>query len=100
MVILVQLQVLLLHCVPLLFYRFDIKAVISGGERPDLVFNELSKITAPTLLIVGGRDNVVIDPNKVANKKLICERKLEIIPEATHLFEEKGKLAEVALVST
>ncbi|MGB5430556.1 MAG: alpha/beta hydrolase, partial [Eudoraea sp.] len=56
-------------------------------------------VTAPTLLIVGGWDKVVIILNQKAYSKLRCERKLEIIPGATHLFEESGKLEEVAALS-
>ena len=81
------------------FYGEDIKAVVSRGGRPDLALDELYKVTAPTLLIVGGWDNVVIELNEKAYQKLQCKRKLEIIPRATHLFEEPGKLYEVALIS-
>lgn len=82
------------------FYNKDIKAVVSRGGRPDLALQELHKVTAPTLLIVGGWDEVVIGLNEKAYRELQCERKLEIIPEATHLFEEPGKLQEVARIST
>lgn len=81
------------------FYGNDIMAVVSRGGRPDLALQDLYKVTAPTLLIVGGRDNVVIELNEKAYQKLQCERKLEIIPKATHLFEEPGKLEEVARIS-
>lgn len=77
-------------------FEKDISAVVSRGGRPDLALEDLHKVTAPTLLLVGGRDNVVIELNQKAYKKLRCERKLEIIPQATHLFEEPGKLEEVA----
>jgi pimeloyl-ACP methyl ester carboxylesterase len=60
---------------------------------------ELHKVTAPTLLIVGGWDDVVIELNPKAYDKLQCERKLEIVPHTTHLFEETGKLEEVAQLS-
>jgi pimeloyl-ACP methyl ester carboxylesterase len=60
---------------------------------------ELHKVTAPTLLIVGGWDDVVIQLNQKAYDKLKCERKLEIVPNATHLFEEAGKLEKVAQLS-
>ena len=73
-----------------------IGAVVSRGGRPDLAFDVLTKVKAPTLLIVGGEDTVVIEMNKKAYEKLSCEKKLLIIPGATHLFEEKGKLEEVA----
>lgn len=72
------------------------KAVISRGGRPDLAMEHLTKVKAPTLLIVGGEDTEVIELNKIALKELKCEKKLEIIPGATHLFEESGKLEKVA----
>ncbi len=81
------------------FFGDEIKAVISRGGRPDLAFSELPKVTAPTLLIVGGWDDVVLELNQKAYDKLKCERKLEIVPHATHLFEEQGKLQEVARLS-
>jgi len=74
----------------------SIGAVVSRGGRPDLAENSLSHVTAPTLLIVGGEDSLVIDLNQSALKKLHGEKKLEIVPGATHLFEEPGKLEEVA----
>lgn len=77
----------------------EIKAVVSRGGRPDMALEDLNKVTAPTLLIVGGWDTVVIGLNEKAYQKLKCERKLEIIPQATHLFEETGKLQEVAHLS-
>ncbi|MCW5517141.1 dienelactone hydrolase family protein [Muriicola sp. Z0-33] len=81
------------------FYGKDIKAVVSRGGRPDLAYDELYKVIAPTLLIVGGRDDVVIELNETAYRKLSATRKLEIIPGATHLFAEPGKLQEVAQIS-
>lgn len=81
------------------FFGKDIKAVVSRGGRPDLALKELFKVTAPTLLIVGGWDNVVIKLNEKAYQKLQCQRKLKAIPNATHLFEEPGKLEEVARIS-
>tara|TARA_R110002051_G_scaffold92242_4_gene161951 strand:- start:8185 stop:8526 length:342 start_codon:yes stop_codon:yes gene_type:complete len=81
------------------FYGDDIKTVISRGGRPDLALKDLHKVTAPTLLIVGGWDDVVIELNEKAYHELKCERKLEIIPNATHLFEEPGKLEEVSRIS-
>lgn len=81
------------------FYGKNIKAVVSRGGRPDMALKDLHKVTAPTLLIVGGWDDVVIGLNEKAYEKLSCERKLEIIPKATHLFEEPGKLKEVADLS-
>lgn len=73
-----------------------IGAVVSRGGRPDLAMEDLEKVSAPTLLLVGGWDHMVIELNKSAYKQLTCRRKLEIIPEASHLFEEPGKLKEVA----
>ena len=81
------------------YFGDEIGAVVSRGGRPDLAMSELHKVTAPTLLIVGGWDKVVIVLNQKAYAKLRCERKLEIIPEATHLFEERGKLEDVAILS-
>lgn len=75
--------------------RKDVKAIVSRGGRPDLALKVLSKIKAPVLLIVGGDDTEVIEMNKTALAKL-PNAKLEIIPGATHLFEEPGKLEEVA----
>lgn len=81
------------------YFGDEIGAVVSRGGRPDLALSELHKVTAPTLLIVGGWDKVVIVLNQKAYGKLRCERKLEIIPGATHLFEEEGKLEDVAALS-
>ncbi len=73
-----------------------IKAVVSRGGRPDLAEEHLAKVKAPTLLIVGGNDLVVLDMNREAMKRIPAEKKLEIVPGATHLFEEAGKLEKVA----
>ena len=81
------------------FFGKKINTVVSRGGRPDMAMAELHKVTAPTILIVGGWDNVVIELNKEAYAKLRCERKLEIVSEASHLFEEAGKLEEVAKLS-
>ncbi len=81
------------------YFGDEIAAVVSRGGRPDLAMTELHMVTAPTLLIVGGWDKVVIVLNQKAYSKLRCEQKLEIVPEATHLFEERGKLEEVAALS-
>ena len=75
----------------------SVKAVVSRGGRPDLAGSKLAKVKCPTLLIVGGYDGVVIEMNKDAFSQLKSEKKLVIIPGATHLFEEKGKLEEVAV---
>ncbi len=73
-----------------------IGAVVSRGGRPDLAFDSLPKVKAPTLLIVGGRDDVVIELNRKAYAKLKCDKEIVIVPGATHLFEEPGALEEVA----
>lgn len=73
-----------------------VKAVVSRGGRPDLAGSNLGSVQCPTLLLVGGYDDVVIDLNKKALSKITSEKKLIIIPEATHLFEEPGKLEQVA----
>lgn len=77
----------------------EIKTVVSRGGRPDLALDYLQKVKAPTLLIVGGNDMVVLDLNKKAMQSLTAAKKLEIVPGASHLFEEQGKLAEVAKLS-
>jgi pimeloyl-ACP methyl ester carboxylesterase len=71
-------------------------AVVSRGGRPDLAGDALPLVRCPVLLIVGGKDDVVIDLNEQAMRELRCEKKLEIIPGATHLFEEPGTLEQVA----
>lgn len=73
-----------------------IKAVVSRGGRPDLAGESLLYVRAPTLLIVGGADEAVIDLNKLAMEEIQCEAQLEIVPGATHLFEEPGKLETVS----
>ena len=74
----------------------EVHAVVSRGGRPDLAMKYLSKVEAPTLLIVGGADDVVIGMNEEAFANLVVEKKLEIVPGATHLFEEPGTLETVA----
>jgi putative phosphoribosyl transferase len=74
----------------------NIKAVVSRGGRPDLDESYLPSVTAPTLLIVGGHDEPVIAMNQRAYDLLPCEKKLIIVPGATHLFEEPGTLEQVA----
>jgi len=73
-----------------------IAAIVSRGGRPDLAPDALPKVQSPTLLIVGGLDDVVIVLNKQAYALLTCEKEMRIVPGATHLFEEQGKLQEVA----
>jgi len=74
----------------------DIKAVVSRGGRPDLAAKHLLKVKAPTLLIVGGNDAEVLELNKQALQLINVEKKLAVVPGATHLFEEPGKLQEVS----
>lgn len=77
----------------------SVKAVVSRGGRPDLSMDNLPKVQAVTLLIVGGWDDRVIGLNERALAALKSEKKLEIVPEATHLFEEPGKLEAVAVLA-
>ena len=74
----------------------DAGAVVSRGGRPDLAGDALPNVQAPTLLIVGGNDDIVIELNEMARDRMRCEVKLEIVPGATHLFEEPGALEKVA----
>ena len=75
-------------------------AVVCRGGRPDLAGDALPKVQAPTLLIVGGNDDIVIELNEMARDQMRCEVKLEIIPGATHLFEEPGTLEKVAKLAS
>jgi pimeloyl-ACP methyl ester carboxylesterase len=78
-----------------------IKAVVSRGGRPDLAWDALPRVLSPTLLIVGGWDTEVLELNRRALARLpaTTEKCLEVVPEATHLFEEPGKLEKVAHLS-
>jgi putative phosphoribosyl transferase len=76
--------------------RDDIAAVVSRGGRPDLAGPQLGAVMAPTRLIVGGNDGVVVDLNREAQRQLRCPNDLEIVPGAGHLFEEPGTLRRVA----
>ena len=78
----------------------DVDAVVSRGGRPDLAGDALPKVEAPTLLIVGGNDDIVIELNEMARDQMRCEAKLEIVPGATHLFEEPGALEKVAKLAS
>ena len=78
----------------------EIGAVVSRGGRPDLAGEALPKVKAPTLLIVGGEDHVVIELNEQARAQMKCECKIEIVPGATHLFEELGALEHVAKLAS
>jgi putative phosphoribosyl transferase len=73
-----------------------IRAVVSRGGRPDLAGQTLALVEAPTLLIVGGADSVVLDLNQQALGSMHCEKALKVVPGATHLFEEPGALKKVA----
>jgi len=77
-----------------------IRAVVSRGGRPDLAGESLSFVEAPTMLIVGGHDKTVIELNQQAYAILHCKKKLEIVPGATHLFEEPGKLEAVSRLAS
>jgi dienelactone hydrolase len=77
----------------------SIGAVVSRGGRPDLAGEALPRVLAPTLLIVGGRDTTVIDMNRAAMARMHAEVRLEIIPGATHLFEEPGTIEQVAALA-
>jgi dienelactone hydrolase len=77
-----------------------IAAVVSRGGRPDLAGKALAHVIAPTLLIVGGEDGVVVELNRQAFAELKGEKALEIVPGATHLFEEPGTLEQVAVLAS
>jgi putative phosphoribosyl transferase len=76
-----------------------VDAIVSRGGRPDLAGPRLGAVRAPTLLIVGGNDQIVLDLNREAAAALRCEHRLEIVPGATHLFEEPGTLEQVAFLA-
>jgi putative phosphoribosyl transferase len=76
-----------------------VKAVVSRGGRPDLAGNYLPRVQAPTLLIVGGHDEVVIELNENAMAQMACTVNLEIVQGATHLFEEPGTLEQAATLA-
>jgi putative phosphoribosyl transferase len=71
-------------------------AVVSRGGRPDLAAAHLPSVRAPTLLIVGGNDDLVVELNEQALRRLRCRKELVVVPGATHLFEEPGALEEVS----
>jgi pimeloyl-ACP methyl ester carboxylesterase len=76
-----------------------VRAIVSRGGRPDLAGAALERVVAPTLLIVGGADTVVLDLNRKARALMGCEKQLQIIPGAGHLFEEPGALKKVAALA-
>lgn len=73
-----------------------VRAIVSRGGRPDLAGDALRLVKAPTLLIVGEMDNEVLRLNQFAAQQLACEHRIEVVPGATHLFEEQGALEQVA----
>jgi len=77
----------------------DIAAVVSRGGRPDLAAERLAAVSAPTLLIVGGNDDVVLDLNRSALAELRCDKELAVVPGATHLFDEPGTLEAAAALA-
>ncbi len=76
-----------------------VSAIVSRGGRPDMALDIIEYVEAPTLLIVGGNDYGVIDLNKTAYERLRCEKRLVLIPGATHLFEEPGALEKVSIIA-
>jgi putative phosphoribosyl transferase len=74
----------------------EVAAVVSRGGRPDLANSALPLVQAPTLLIVGGEDRLVLDLNREAMEEMRCEKELSIVPGAAHLFEEPGAMEQVA----
>jgi pimeloyl-ACP methyl ester carboxylesterase len=76
-----------------------VAAVVSRGGRPDLATGELARVKAPTLLIVGADDHEVLRLNRIALQGLQCQKRLEVVTGATHLFEEPGALAAVAALA-
>jgi putative phosphoribosyl transferase len=80
--------------------REDVAAIVSRGGRPDLAGPRLPDVRAPTMLIVGGSDRDVLELNRDARARLRCQSELVIVPGATHLFEERGALDEVARLAT
>ncbi|OBG17433.1 hydrolase [Mycolicibacterium celeriflavum] len=77
----------------------SVRAVVSRGGRPDLAGDALRDVTAPTLMIVGGRDPRILEANEIAGRDLAAPHHIEVIPGATHLFEEPGALERVAALA-
>lgn len=81
--------------------RNDVQAVVSRGGRPDLAGDSLDSLTQPTLLIVGGHDREVLEMNRAALARMpALHKQLEVVPGATHLFDEPGTLEQVAVLAT
>ncbi len=76
-----------------------VRAVVSRGGRPDLAGEAIGRVKAPTLLIVGGRDEPVLELNRAAARRLLAPHRLVVVPGATHLFEEPGALEQVATLA-
>jgi putative phosphoribosyl transferase len=76
--------------------EMNIAVVVSRGGRPDLAMSRLSVVRAPTLLIVGGNDDVVLDVNRQASAQMKCDHEVAVVPGASHLFEEAGTLQQAA----
>ena len=74
----------------------SVRAVVSRGGRPDLAGDALHDVEAPTLMIVGGRDPRILEANRLASREMSADHHIEVIPGATHLFEEPGALERVA----
>jgi dienelactone hydrolase len=79
--------------------RKDVRAIVSRGGRPDLAGDALAQVNAPTLLIVGSRDREVLALNRAAYRQLHGEHRLDVVPGATHLFEEPGTLEAVVVLA-
>jgi putative phosphoribosyl transferase len=79
--------------------RRDVRAIVSRGGRPDLADDALQRVAGATLLIVGGDDPEVLSLNQEAFRRLRCERRLDVVPGATHLFEEPGTLEAVVALA-
>jgi putative phosphoribosyl transferase len=77
----------------------SVRAVVSRGGRPDLAGDALHDVEAPTLMIVGGRDPRILEANRVASRELSAPHRIDVIPGATHLFEEPGALERVAALA-
>ena len=80
--------------------RDIVQAIVSRGGRPDLAGDALSKVVAPTLLLVGDLDQTVVRVNREAAGEMPGETKIELVPGATHLFEEPGALERVATLAS
>lgn len=80
-------------------YPQRVSAIVSRGGRPDLAGDALKRVRAPTLMIVGGADVAIVELHREAAARITCPHRLELIPDATHLFEEPGAMERVALLT-